>query len=483
MSKNIEIVPIYYDYIINNPKKYPVIVLVGGRNSGKSYFLEQLAVMNTHTKKAYKLAVVEDVETNVGAGVKDGIERRCDEFGFSTLYTSTKNPAEITHRINGNKVLFKGYRTEDQQKNFKSLNEVTAVWYEEAEKITYEQFKALRMQLRGGKAEDRQLFLSLNPINEDGYINQEFFLKPPSKIFEKFSDGRPKVFEHIVSAEVDDRTVEIECLVIVSVHWDNPYLTDEQRAEIEEFKTTDEDKYKMLALGMFVKPQGAFFKEFQRGIHTCEPFIIPNHWRRYRTMDYGLDMLACYWVALDDRGKAYVYKEKYESDLIISDAARSINDMTNERIQATFAPPDMWNRRQETGRSVAEIFSQNGIELYRANNNREQGWLDLKEWLKVYEDEQGVKTANLVIFENCTNLIRCLPLLMRDKHNPNDVDGKTDHEITHGPDALRYFVSGRPTPYKVPKRRVIDVNAAISNYIFYDDKNSSYADEVENTIL
>lgn len=482
MTKDIEIVPIYYDYILANEKHYPVIVLVGGRNSGKSFFLEQLATINTHSKKNYKLVVVEDVETNVGAGVKDGILKRTEEFGLDSLYESTKNPAEIHHKVTGSEVLFRGYRTEEQQKRFKSLNEVTAVWYEEAEKITLEQFKALRMQLRGGDAKDRQLFLSLNPINEDGFVNQEFFLKTPHKVFERFADGRPKVFEHRMETDVDGKKIAVDSLVIVTTYKDNPYLTDEQRAEIEALKDYDEDMYKMLALGMFVKPQGAFFKEFQQGVHTCEPFIIPQHWRRYRTMDYGLDMLACYWVAMSDGGKSYVYKELYESDLVISDAAAKIKAMTTEPIQATFAPPDLWNRRQETGRSAAEIFYANGVPLYKANNNREQGWLDLKEHLKPYADEQGVMTANLVIFDTCTNLIRTLPQLMRDKNNPNDVDGKTNHELTHAPDAIRYYVTGRPTAYKAPKARKLDNNAAFANYIF-TSKPARYADEGEITVL
>lgn len=468
MTKDIEILPIYYDYILANPQEYPVVVLVGGRNSGKSYFLEQLAVINTHNNEDYKLAVVEDVETNIGAGVKDGILKRVEEFGFDSLYESTKNPPEIRHRITGSEVLFRGYRTEDQQKRFKSLNEVTAVWYEEAEKITYEQFKALRMQLRGGKAGNRQLFLSLNPINEDSYINKEFFLKPAEKVFERFEDGRPKVFERHLQVDVDGKMVTTVCLVIVTTYKDNPYLTDEQRAEIEALKQYDTDLYKMLALGMFVKPQGAFFKEFQAGIHTCEPFVIPSHWRRYRTMDYGLDMLACYWIAVSDSGKAYVYKEKYQSDLIISDAAQAIKDMTTEDVAVTFAPPDLWNRRQETGRSAMEIFLDNGVMLAKANNDREQGWLDLKEWLKPYKDEQGIMTANLVIFDTCTNITRTLPQLMRDKNNPNDVDGKSNHELTHAPDALRYFVAGRPVPYKPPVEAdedIVTYEQQISNFV------------------
>lgn len=470
MHKEIEIIPIYYDYILDNKKHYPVIVLVGGRNSGKSFFLEQLATINTHSKKNYKLVVVEDVETNVGAGVKDGILKRTEEFGLDSLYESTKNPAEIHHKVTGSEVLFRGYRTEEQQKRFKSLNEVTAVWYEEAEKITLEQFKALRMQLRGGDANDRQLFLSLNPINEDGFVNQEFFLKTPHKVFERFEDGRPKVFEHRMETEINGRIVAVDSLVIVTTYRDNPYLTDEQMAEIEALKDYDEDMYKMLALGMFVKPQGAFFKEFQQGVHTCEPFVIPSHWRRYRAFDYGFDMFACLWIALDDSGRAYVYKEAYEKDLIITDTIKLMKSMTqeDESIYATFAPPDMWNRRQETGKSVVEYYANEGEYLAKAEANRVTGWLSIKEWLKLYRKKDGTKEPSLVIFDNCANLIRCLPQLVRDKHNPNDVDSKTNHELTHAPDALRYFIAGRPLPNEpvvIPDEDILTYDQQINNFI------------------
>lgn len=455
--KNIEILPLYYDYILSTD--YDIYILVGGRASGKSYFLEQLTNINLNNKNNYVMLVIEDLDTNIGAGTKDGILARRSDFGIDNYIKSVKIPPELTY-ANGNKVLFKGYRTEDQQKSVKSLNGITAVWYEERQNITAEQFSGLRMQLRGGSPQDRKLYLTLNPVNSDGYINQIFFdgfTPKKSQVFEWFEDGRPKVFERPIESTVDGETAVIKCLVIVSTYRDNPYLTTAQKADIEALKNTDPEMWDMLANGKFVKPAGAFFKEFTPGLHTCEPWILPKEWRRYRTMDYGLDMLACYWVAVDTYGRAYVYRELYQSDTIISDAANLIKTMTpeGEDIYETFAPPDMWNRRQETGKSVAEIFADNGVYLSKASNNREQGWLDLKEWLKPYETADGKKQANIVIFDTCVNLIRTLPQLMRDKVRPNDVDSKTNHELTHAPDALRYFVAGRPAPTEKPKAKKV----------------------------
>lgn len=449
----VEVLPIYFDHVLGNT--YPVVILVGGRNSGKSFFMEQVAVMNLNNKKDYRLLVVEDVETNIGEGVKNGIEQRSEEFGLDKFFHGTKMPAEITHKVTGNKVLFKGYHSDAQQKQVKSLNEVTAVWYEEGENITYKQFKALRMQLRGGNEADRQLYISMNPIISDGYINDEFFNKPPDKVCEWFADGRPKVFERIISVDIDGDNgetviVSLKCLIVVSTYRDNKYLTPEQKADIEELKQTDFEMYEMLGEGKFIKPSGTFFKEFSRGIHVIEPFVIPSHWQRFRFMDYGLDMLANYWAAVDTHGNAFIYKELYKSDLIISDAANRIVEMTDENVHITYAPPDLWNRRQETGKSAAEIFGENRLQLTIASNNRVQGWLNVKEWLKPYEtrDEQTGEpkiTARLKIFDNCTNLIRCIPLLLRDEKDPNDV-AREPHELTHAPDALRYFCSMRIAP-------------------------------------
>ncbi|HHX71908.1 MAG TPA: hypothetical protein GX701_03140, partial [Clostridiales bacterium] len=80
--------------------------------------------------------------------------------------------------------------------------------------------------------------------------------------------------------------------------------------------------------------------------------------------------------------------------------------------------------------------------LTQTGNNRVDGWLAVKEELKVSVSEAGEKTAALRMFPCCKNLIRCLPLLRHDEKNPNDVANEP-HELTHGPDALRGFCSYR----------------------------------------
>ena len=227
---------------------------------------------------------------------------------------------------------------------------------------------------------------------------------------------------------------------------ENKFLMDADPGYIKRLEQLPEHDQKALLHGDWEIFEGQYFTEFNRDIHVIEPFVIPADWRRYIAIDYGLDMLAAYWIAIDTHNKAYIHKELYQSGLIISAAAEQILKVNDKDIIRTkFAPPDLWNRRQETGKSAADIFGENGVRLTVASNNRVQGWYNLKEWLKPYEDEQGILTASLVIFKNCVNLIRTLPLLQYDDKDPNDV-ATEPHELTHAPDAIRYFFAGRPRP-------------------------------------
>lgn len=232
---------------------------------------------------------------------------------------------------------------------------------------------------------------------------------------------------------------------IQSKVYDNAFIMEHDPDYVRTLENLPEDRRRAMLDGDWDVYAGQYFGEFDREVHVIEPFEMPSYWRRYFVMDYGLDMLAGYFIAMDEQKRAYVYREIYKSGLTVSEAVNEIKNNTFEEIFQYIAPPDMWNRRQDTGKSVADIFAENGIYLSKAQNDRVQGWYELKEWLKVGKDEFGRKTSPLVFFKNCYNVIRCLPLAQYDDKKPNDVSNEP-HEITHSLDAMRYFVAGQPLP-------------------------------------
>jgi len=154
-------------------------------------------------------------------------------------------------------------------------------------------------------------------------------------------------------------------------------------------------------------------------------------------------------VAVDENEEYYVYREYAEPDLIISQASANIlshkdydEDGVPIDIYMTLAPADLWGSTQETGRDKADIWYESGITLIKSNNNREAGWLCIKE---------ALGKERLHIFNTCTELIACLTALQRDGRNPNDCMTQP-HEITHLPDALRYFCAYWISLSAAPKR-------------------------------
>ena len=95
------------------------------------------------------------------------------------------------------------------------------------------------------------------------------------------------------------------------------------------------------------------------------------------------------------------------------------------------------------------MFYNAGLRITKVQNSREDGWLNMAQWLHPVPDGTGGKKPRLQIFENCHELIRCIPAIQHDEKNPNDC-AKEPHDITHMNDALRYLLDGRPSPAAIP---------------------------------
>lgn len=191
---------------------------------------------------------------------------------------------------------------------------------------------------------------------------------------------------------------------------------------------------------------GQFFGEFSRERHVAEPFAIPASWRRFRAMDWGYrDPCCVLWFAVAPGGRVYIYREYYEREVLSSETARRIRELTGgEKIAYTAASPDAWQCRgmdksgDLPGMSIAEVFAHAGVPLIKADNTRVPGWQRVREYLSPSDDGK----PGLVIFDACRNLIRTLPMLTFDEQFVEDVSGKCED---HAPEALRYGLMSRPT--------------------------------------
>ena len=297
---------------------------------------------------------------------------------------------------------------------------------DEATQFSESQFRTLGACLRGATKIPRRMYLTCNP----GGIGHEWV----KRLFvdKEYENGEKPEDYTFIHATIDD----------------NPQLLEASPEYKQMLDLLPEDVRRAWRYGDWDALAGTFFPEFREESHVIEPFYrIPAEWKKYRAFDYGLDMLACLWIAVDFEGRCYVYREVQQSGLIVSEAAKLILDMTppEEHIEFTIAPPDMWNRQKDGGKSMAELFMRHGVPIVKADNNRVQGWLQVKEFLKTMEDGK----PGLLIFDSCTGVWEDMRAIQADERNPNDC-AREPHELTHSCDMLRYFCISRTLPGVLP---------------------------------
>lgn len=238
--------------------------------------------------------------------------------------------------------------------------------------------------------------------------------------------------DKIYPAELKSR--ESEFAFVQALPKDNPYLTEEYWEELDSLPP---DLYAAWVEGNWDIFEGQAFSSWNRDRHTAKYRELPSWWPRWRAVDWGFSKpFCCLWFAKDpDTSRIYVYREIYQAGLSDRQQAVAIVENTppEENIQVTFADPSMWAKKsvEDVVTSTATIYSQNGVPLTKADNDRLSGKRKVDRVLQSLPDGE----PGIIVFKNCRDLIRTLPALPYDETKVEDVD--TDAE-DHAYDTLRY---------------------------------------------
>jgi phage terminase large subunit len=240
---------------------------------------------------------------------------------------------------------------------------------------------------------------------------------------------------------------DIRLIFIPSLVTENTYLMESDPRYIQRLEQLPENQRKALLYGEWEIFEGQYFPEFLKDKHVVQPFSIPEHWKRFVSIDWGYnDPCAIYWHAVDQEKRVYTYRELYITQTLASDVSKKIQELSgDENIAYVVGSPDMWQKRGNSdgisGESIAETFSKNGLNVIRADNDRLNGWQRMHEYLADAPDG----TPYWQIFNICTQLIRTLPALVHDEKRVEDVSDKCED---HAPESCRYALMSRPRPNK-----------------------------------
>jgi len=208
--------------------------------------------------------------------------------------------------------------------------------------------------------------------------------------------------------------------------------------------------------------EGQAFAEFNYETHICEPFVIPEHWTRWRSVDNGYtDPFAWYWFAVSEDGIVYIYRE-YTRDMKdekigYSDQAKRVVELSTytkldeygeeikveEPYSFIAAGLDAWatHVRDVQGKTLINYYEDGGLSGFvKPITDRKLRKATWHEYLKPFDhpDQErfpGKKIARVQIFSTCKKLIETLPVLIEDESNPEAV---AECDLDHWYDGAGY---------------------------------------------
>ncbi|HBF14711.1 MAG TPA: hypothetical protein DDW30_03325 [Clostridiales bacterium] len=293
---------------------------------------------------------------------------------------------------------------------------------DEATQLNEYQFSIFKACLRGVGNVPRRMYLTCNPGGVGHAWVKRLFIDRAFRPDEDPADYR------FIPAQV----------------YDNPVLTAADPDYVRQLESLPEKLRDAWLLGRWDVFEGQFLPEFRPEVHVAEPAEIPSELRYFAALDYGFDMLAALLLGADRQGRVWVVREYCRSGLVLGAAAEEVAQLCRGyRVEYLVASPDLWNRRQDTGRSGFEIMQAvRGIPpMQPADNRRIPGWRVLREYLQVTPDGPRLR-----ISRDCRTLCNSLPALLCDASRPEDASDEP-HAVTHAPEALRYALMSRFAAY------------------------------------
>jgi hypothetical protein len=266
--------------------------------------------------------------------------------------------------------------------------------------------------------------------------------------------------------------------------------------------------------GDFYIIDGAFFDNFDQRKHVLQATALPDWWTRYRAMDWGsAKPFCCLWIAaasedwfhptsghLVPKDALVVYREWYgvqvKKDgtilanqglkLFAEEVGRGI--LTRERgDRVDFGVLDPSAFASDGGPSIAERIyrgTDSKVAFRRADNKRVGTSGAMSGWDQIRGRLGGTDHPNsgrkdvpmLFFFNNCSHVLRTLPMMQHDPDRPEDIDTTAED---HAADALRYGCMARPyiKPTPVSKnRRITTLKDVTLDQLWYDHDSRSQDD-------
>ena len=260
--------PLYED------KEKFIILITGGRGSGKSFnastFIERLTFEMTPVEKiVHQILYTRYTMVSAGMSIIPEMMEKIELDGTTKYFKTTKT--DIVNKMTKSRIMFRGIKTSsgNQTAKLKSIQGITTFVCDEAEEWTNEEeFDKIMLSIRKKGIQNR-IIIIMNPCDSNHFI------------YKKYIENTHKL------VEIDGVQVQISThpnvLHIHTTYFDNlENLSPEFLKEVEDMKKNNPEKYAHVVIGRWADvAEGAVFKKW--GIvkefpQWCKKVALASDW-------------------------------------------------------------------------------------------------------------------------------------------------------------------------------------------------------------
>lgn len=255
-----------------------------------------------------------------------------------------------------------------------------------------------------------------------------------------------------------------ECVMLPSTVMDNPHIVNREEYIDNILMSGNIELVRAWLLGRWDINIGAYFGGvFDKADHVVDPFPIPDHWPRWRAMDWGSNEPFCIlYCAIDDRENIWIFDEIYGCDPdnnrkglklappAVADMMKAKEAKMSEQWVAAGEDAWGWNVGDFPGNpgyelELDQVWANLGVEWFRPDKSKGSRQVNFKEISTRFHrvrwpdglDADLRPRGGLYVFRRCEHLIHQLQHIPMKDNEPEEVDKSFgDHAI----DALRYAV-------------------------------------------
>ena len=396
--------PLYED------KEKFIILITGGRGSGKSFnastFIERLTFEMTPVQNiVHQILYTRYTMVSAGISIIPEMLEKVELDGTQKYFKSTKT--DIINKMTKSRIMFRGIKTSsgNQTAKLKSIQGITTFVCDEAEEWTSEEeFEKIMFSIRKKGIQNR-IIIIMNPCDSNHWV------------YKRFIENTHKL------VDIDGVQVQVSThpnvLHIHTTYFDNlGNLSPEFLNEVNEMKANNPEKYAHVVIGRWADvAEGAIYKKFG---------IVKEFPAWAQKVAIGLDF------GYSNDETAIVRCGVVGDDLYIDEICYKTSMLTRDIIQTLKPFPMKVIADSADPRLIQEIHNA-GVKIYPVEKGAGS----------IVAGIEKAKEFNIYVTERSYNLQKELRNYVWDKdkdglYTNHPADGQADHLC----DAFRYYVYG-----------------------------------------